>query len=76
MAQATSRDMHVRLTYADITVTIVAEAVSYSPDALSDMSNRAVNMLTEALLVIGPYERASIGAPIDDDDLDEDIDDD
>lgn len=75
MAQATSRDLHVRLTYGDITVTIVAEGVSYSPDALSDMSNRAVNMLTEALLVIGPYERASIGAPFDDDD-DEDIDDD
>ena len=68
-----SRDLHVRLTYADLSVTIVAEGVSYSPDALSDMANRAVNMLTESLLVVAPHERALATAALDDDeDYDED----
>ena len=64
-----SRDMHVRLEYADVRIVLVAEAVSYSPDALQDMSNRAVNILTETLLVTGPYERAALGVEdVDDDD--------
>lgn len=66
-----NRDMHVRLQYADITVVLVAEGVSYSPDALSDMSNRAVNMLAESLLLIGPYERSLVGADDEDDDDEE-----
>ena len=68
-----SRDMHVRLTYSDVaTVTLVAEGVSYSPDALADMCNRAVNVLAEALLVIEPYERATLSMGTDDEDDDED----
>lgn len=68
--QQHSRDMHVRLTYSDLTIVLVAEGVSYSPDALSDMANRAVNMLAESMLIVDPYERAHAGLDDDDDEDD------
>jgi hypothetical protein len=68
MAAAVSRDLHVRIEYGDLRITLLAEAVSYSPDALDDMRKQAMSMFREALDYANDIEHL-----IDDDEDDDTI---
>lgn len=68
---AHSRDLHVRVEYGELMVHLVAEGVSYSPDALDDMKSKAVQAFTDAWKVVEPYERfaATVFEPFTDEEL-------
>ena len=57
---AHSRDLHVRVRYGDLLVHLTAEGASYSPDALDDMSTRALEAFAEAWRLVEPYERFAV----------------
>lgn len=57
---AHSRDLHVRLSYGDLVVHLTAEAVSYAPDALDDMTNRALEAFARSWQMVEPFERFSV----------------
>lgn len=66
---AHSRDLHVRVSYGELSVHVTAEAVSYAPDALDDMKSKAVQAFADAWHVVEPYERFAVSlleGPLDD----------
>lgn len=58
VAAAVSRDMHLRVEYGELQITLMAEAVSYAPDVLHDMRTQIVAMLRDALAAIADEDIA------------------
>lgn len=56
MAAQQSRDVHIRICYGDIEVTMIAESISYAPDAVHDLNRRAVETFADAVRLVEALE--------------------
>lgn len=55
---AESRDVHMRITYGDLEIVMIAEGIAYAADAVHDLRNRTLESFAHALQLIEPFERA------------------
>lgn len=69
MSRITSRDIQLHVRYGDIQVSMIAEGVSWSPDAANDLVNRTAVAWDNTLASLFEYGLIDIDADEDDDEF-------